>query len=374
MGCSCVIHNKETDLNTEALSQLSSKFKTNPKLMRSLIQIQSKLRGIFLRNRLRNENHPKKFMPNDSSYKYIIINTNKITEDDIRKLFQKYPPLNDGIPVTLKQTVEYENKAIFYGEWSNINNERYGRGIQIWMDGSKYEGYWKNDKASVRGKLIHADGDIYDGEWVDDKAEGYGVYSHMDGAKYEGYWKDDKQDGKGIESWPDGTSYEGDYKKGKKDGNGKFKWADGSVYEGQFSDNNINGKGTYTWADKRQYYGDWKNNKMDGQGLFLWPDKRKYQGSYKDDKKDGYGIFEWSDGRKYRGYWKNGRQDGEGEFYQNSTKKWKKGIWSEGKRIKWIESDTLENVSEKGKESFSGKVKDSDKENSVNDGNEVKEG
>ena len=282
MGCSCVKNNKESDLNTQALSQLVSKFKKDPKLMKSLIKTQSKLRGLFLRNRIKTEIHPKKFMPNDSSYKYIKISTNKITEDDIRKLFQKYPPLNDGVPVTLKQAVEYENKAIFYGEWSNIDNERYGRGIQIWMDGSKYEGYWKNDKANVRGKLIHADGDIYEGEWVDDKAEGYGVYSHLDGAKYEGYWKDDKQDGKGIESWPDGTSYDGDYKQGKKNGNGKFKWADGSVYEGQFFDNNINGKGTYIWSDKRQYSGDWKNNKMDGQGLFIWPDKRKYQGGYKE--------------------------------------------------------------------------------------------
>lgn len=42
-------------------------------------------------------------------------------------------------------------------------NQRHGRGIQVWMDGSKYEGYWKRDKANVRGKLIHADGDIYEG-------------------------------------------------------------------------------------------------------------------------------------------------------------------------------------------------------------------
>ena len=42
-------------------------------------------------------------------------------------------------------------------------NHRHGRCIQTWIDGSRYEGYWKNDKANIRGKLIHADGDIYDG-------------------------------------------------------------------------------------------------------------------------------------------------------------------------------------------------------------------
>jgi hypothetical protein len=25
---------------------------------------------------------------------------------------------------------------------------REGRGIQIWLDGSRYEGYWKNNKAN----------------------------------------------------------------------------------------------------------------------------------------------------------------------------------------------------------------------------------
>ena len=82
---------------------------------------------------------------------------------------------------------------------------------------------------------------------------------------------------------------------------------------------------------------------MDGEGVFTWPDNRRYNGDYKDDKKDGFGVFEWSDGRKYKGYWKNGRQDGEGEFCNVNTKKWRKGIWKEGKRVEWIDEDNAEN-------------------------------
>ena len=78
---------------------------------------------------------------------------------------------------------------------------------------------------------------------------------------------------------------------------------------------------------------------MDGYGIFTWPDGRKYNGEYKDDKKDGTGIFEWSDGRKYKGNWKNGKQHGEGEFYNSSTGVWKKGIWDDGKRVRWITPD-----------------------------------
>ena len=42
-----------------------------------------------------------------------------------------------------------------------------------------------------------------------------------------------------------------------------------------------------------------------------------------------------SDGRKYKGYWKNGKQHGEGEFFQQKENVWKKGIWGEGKRVRW---------------------------------------
>ncbi len=120
-------------------------------------------------------NH-KRFLPNDSYNNYITANNSKIviknnitnltclqTDDQIKKLFQKYKPLDDTVTVILKQCVEYENKAMYYGEWSTTTNQRHGRGIQIWIDGSRYEGYWKNDRANVKGKLIHADGDIYEG-------------------------------------------------------------------------------------------------------------------------------------------------------------------------------------------------------------------
>ena len=93
--------------------------------------------------------------------------------------------------------------------------------------------------------------------------------------------------------------------------------------------------GIYTWADKRQFTGDWKNNKMDGEGIFIWPDGRKYNGQYKDDKKEGTGSFEWNDGRKYQGMWKNGKQHGEGEFFNPKENSWKRGIWNEGKRVRW---------------------------------------
>ena len=64
------------------------------------------------------------------------------------------------------------------------DNVREGRVMVIWSDGSRYDGYWREDKANGRGRLIHADGDVYEGEWLDDQASGFGTYIHFDGARY----------------------------------------------------------------------------------------------------------------------------------------------------------------------------------------------
>ena len=38
-----------------------------------------------------------------------------------------------------------ENLAKYEGEW--LNNLREGRGMQLWVDGSLYEGWWSQGKA-----------------------------------------------------------------------------------------------------------------------------------------------------------------------------------------------------------------------------------
>jgi hypothetical protein len=45
-----------------------------------------------------------------------------------------------------------------------------------------------------------------------------------------------------------------------------------------------------------------------------------------------------NDGRIYKGNWKNGKQHGEGEFYNRKEGVWKKGLWGDGKRLRWENS------------------------------------
>lgn len=241
-------------------------------------------------------------------------------------------------------TILLNNEAKYTGQWNPTNNTRDGYGVQVWTDGSKYEGYWRNDQANGKGRLIHADGDVYEGDWQDDKAHGKGCYTHYDGAKYDGDWVEDRQHGYGVESWPDGTRYEGEYRDGKKQGKGRFKWVDGSNYYGDFAGNNIEGQGTYCWSDGRKYQGDWVNNKMHGRGVFTWADGRRYEGDYVDDKKQGRGVFTWPDGRKYDGEWFEGKQHGRGTFISANGRK-REAQWANGKRVRWLNGTDSEAVS-----------------------------
>jgi cytochrome c len=77
--------------------------------MSRLIRFQSRIRGMIVRNKLQRTKteDDNKFTANVSYTRYVTVQNSSITEEDIQKLFQRYPPLDDGVPVELKQCVEY---------------------------------------------------------------------------------------------------------------------------------------------------------------------------------------------------------------------------------------------------------------------------
>lgn len=88
---------------------------------------------------------------------------------------------------------------------------------------------------------------------------------------------------------------------------------------------------------------------MEGMGVYIWNDGRKYEGDYKDDKKNGFGIYQWADGRRYMGYWNKGKQHGLGKYQVPGEKLPKYGLWEDGKRIRWFESEKEISEIAKGK-------------------------
>ena len=337
-NCSCLRNrNSEKDISiiTDDINLIinkTSKLKKD-KFLKSLISIQSHIKGFLTRKKLNLQNlQLGKFFPYmEPDLPYQTSLNSKITNEEIKYLFENYESLNDDIPIVCLKTIEYTNGTQYFGEFNQSNNQKHGRGILKFNNGSTYYGQFKNDKAYGKGKLIFKDLEEYEGDWEDNKANGYGIYKSND-VIYEGKWKDDRQEGIGTEKWNNGTSYTGEFKLGQKTGKGKFKYIDGANYTGNFLNNQMHGKGIYIWSDGREYNGDWKYNKIEGEGVFKWPDGRRYIGHYKNDKKDGYGIFEWPNGKKYKGFWKNGKKQGEGESYDPIERKWIKGYWNEGKK------------------------------------------
>lgn len=61
----------------------------------------------------------------------------------------------DGVNRELRPAVQFLNGIIYSGEWNVSEETKDGRGIQVWPDGSKYEGYWKNNQANGQGRLVH---------------------------------------------------------------------------------------------------------------------------------------------------------------------------------------------------------------------------
>ena len=62
-----------------------------------------------------------------------------------------------------------------------------------YVDGSIYEGMWKENKKHGQGKLQYANGDIYIGQFQNDKCHGTGTIKYKDGTikdiycHYDGY-------------------------------------------------------------------------------------------------------------------------------------------------------------------------------------------
>lgn len=65
-----------------------------------------------------------------------------------------------------------------------------------YADGSEYDGPWRNDARSGRGKFIWKDGaGVYEGDFLDDQMHGEGRLKWASGAEYSGQWRYNKKQG-----------------------------------------------------------------------------------------------------------------------------------------------------------------------------------
>ena len=54
-------------------------------------------------------------------------------------------------------------------------NNRFINGIVFYSDGTKYEGEWKNNMRSGKGKMTYKNNSVYEGNWRNNKKDGIGI-------------------------------------------------------------------------------------------------------------------------------------------------------------------------------------------------------
>jgi len=54
----------------------------------------------------------------------------------------------EGAKIETRPVASLQNNAKYEGEWNSKDDTRHGYGVQVWSDGSMYQGYWKADQAN----------------------------------------------------------------------------------------------------------------------------------------------------------------------------------------------------------------------------------
>ena len=121
MGCGCNFGNAKSEEKIELLNneitRIEETIKGNKELENSVIKIQSNFRGMKLRSKIKDIEVSQNFYnANVTSQSQLVdsnqfhpTSTNLITKEELTKLLNEYPPLDDGIEVEVNGPLKYEN-------------------------------------------------------------------------------------------------------------------------------------------------------------------------------------------------------------------------------------------------------------------------
>ena len=168
---------------------------------------------------------------------------------------------NNALVKEGKQCVCYLNNGnTFVGDFKG-NVSCYGK--ITFKNGDVYEGEVKGFKRHGKGVNMYVDGSVYDGMFVEDEREGEGKLVKGKYC-YEGMWKGDVKEGNGFELMENGEKYCGEYKKGMKEGNGVFIFTNGDSYKGEWKGGLMDGKGIIVTNEGKEIKGVFVKGKVVG--------------------------------------------------------------------------------------------------------------
>jgi len=122
--------------------------------------------------------------------------------------FYGYPSIPHG-----EGKMTYLNGSMYQGEWKDAY--KHGQGKMIYRNGSIYQGEFDKGKAHGEGKMVWSIGDVYEGEWKHGERHGQGKMTYLNGSMYQGEWKDGSKHGQGKMIYQNGSIYNGKWKCGK---------------------------------------------------------------------------------------------------------------------------------------------------------------
>lgn len=226
----------------------------------------------------------------------------------------------------------YSDGSKYEGEW--MHRQPNGRGTMAYPDGSRRTGLWQ------RGQPVDSNGRILNAYMARQEAEaqttdvqagclsgqchnGYGTLAYIDGSRYEGLFRDGKPNGQGVFFYPNGDRHSGAFRHGVPHGAGTLRLANGQLTEGHWLDgeyigfqsrpekgciygNCQDGHGTYIFKDGNKYIGYFSNGLPHGRGTVFYTNGERYEGQMGNAKFNGYGTLFMKDGSAVSGHWQDG--------------------------------------------------------------------
>ncbi|MBL8703069.1 MAG: trypsin-like peptidase domain-containing protein [Alphaproteobacteria bacterium] len=129
---------------------------------------------------------------------------------------------------------------------------------------TKFSGERADGQKTVRGVDVYGDGSRYEGEFIGATRNGLGVYTYKDGSRYAGEWREGRRSGVGVWS-KDGASprYDGEWQTSQRNGYGVDVDAQGGQYFGEFRGDRRHGLGALADAQgKVVTAGTWETGRQ----------------------------------------------------------------------------------------------------------------
>lgn len=201
---------------------------------------------------------------------------------------------------------DWQQKS-YHGIGATYSPQGHQKSRGLWISGV-YQGRWlSGNYRDGQGKLRQLDGTVYEGHFKDGLPHDLGSFTFPNGDTYEGEFKDGFPYGNGTYIWQaSGDKYVGNIARGKIQGTGSYYFSTGEVYNGGFRRGKPHGKGNFTWLNQDSYEGGWRNGELSGDGIYSFQNGDVYEGRFRKGVKEGKGVYTSSDGITFSGNWKNG--------------------------------------------------------------------